>query len=99
LLGERDTMFKLSIGDTIYLANETLASSVIGKVTHYTVGKDINGEETILTVSVEGVTSFKLAKSNSWTTDTELWTVDEVNSCAPEYTLAEPSHELDGYNG
>ena len=79
-------MFKLSIGDTIYLANDSTDSSVIGKVTHYTVGKDVNGEELILTVSLEGITSFKLAKSNSWTTDNELWTVDEVNGSAPEWT-------------
>lgn len=82
-------MFKLSIGDTIYLANDSTDSSVIGKVTHYTVGKDINGEELILTVSLEGITSFKLAKSNSWISDDEVWTVDEVNSCAPEYVMPE----------
>ena len=82
-------MFKLSIGDTIYLANELLDSSVIGKVTSYTVGNDINGEEVILTVHLKGITSFKLAKSNSWTTNDEVWTVDEVNGSAPEYTLAE----------
>ena len=82
-------MFKLSIGDRIYLANDSTDSSVIGKVTSYTVGKDINGEEVILTVSLEGITSFKLAKKHSWVTDEEVWTVDEVNDCAPEYIISE----------
>jgi hypothetical protein len=82
-------MFKLSIGDTIYLANELTDSSVIGKVTSYTVGKDINGEELILTVHLKGITSFSLAKTHSWTSDEDIWTVDEVNSCAPEYVMPE----------
>jgi len=82
-------MFKLSIGDTIYLANDSTDSSVIGKVTSYTVGNDINGEEVILTVHLEGITSFTLAKKHSWTSDKEIWTVDEVNSCAPEYVMPE----------
>jgi hypothetical protein len=82
-------MFKLSIGDTIYLANDVLDSSVIGKVTSYTVGKDINGEELILTVHLEGITSFKLAKSNSWNNDKDIWTVDEVNGSAPKWTMPE----------
>lgn len=78
-------MFKLSIGDTIYLANESLDSSVIGKVTSYTVGNDINGEEVILTVHLKGITSFSLAKARSWVSDDDIWTVDEVNGSAPEW--------------
>jgi hypothetical protein len=82
-------MFKLSIGDTIYLANELTDSSVIGKVTSYTVGKDINGEELILTVDLKGITSFALAKKRSWTSDKDIWTVDEINGSAPEWIMPE----------
>jgi len=82
-------MFKLSIGDTIYLANEALDSSVIGKVSRYTVGNDVNGQESILTITVKGIDTFKIAQASTWQSLDELWQVDEVNGSAPQYVMPE----------
>jgi len=80
-------MFRLSIGDTIYLANEALDSSVIGKVSGYTVGNDVNGQQSILSIQVKGIDSFRIAQSQSWQSVDALWQVDEVNGSAPEWIM------------
>lgn len=68
-------MFKLSIGDTIHLVCPSSCCSVIGKVKSYTVGYDINDKEVIRTVDVKGITSFSIARTNRWASDSDIWKV------------------------
>jgi RNA:NAD 2'-phosphotransferase (TPT1/KptA family) len=79
-------MLSLNIGDTVLLTKGE--ATIFDKVAGFSVGKDYQGSNVVLYVKTEQGLGVKLGAEYRMY-ENEVWTVDEVNCCAPEYTLAE----------
>jgi hypothetical protein len=79
-------MLSINIGDTVLLTKGD--ASIFDKVAGFSVGKDYQGNNVVLHIKTEQGLGVNLGAEYRMYEDS-VWTVDEVNCSAPEYTLAE----------
>lgn len=82
-------MLQIKVGQRILLVkgDASITDTVIG----YSVGYTKDGEVAVLGVKLENTPTayYPLAKKYSIDSDSDLWTVDEIDCCAPEYVFDE----------
>lgn len=85
-------MLSLNIGDKVLLTKSGKDVSVFDIVKEYRVGSDVDGNPAVVYLMLENIGWVKITAEDSYDQvyqPEKIWTVDEVNCSAPEYTLAE----------
>ena len=95
MLDERVEMLSINVGDKVYLTKSGQDVSVFDIVKEYRVGSDVDGNPAVIYLDLKNVGWVKIAMEDSYDQvyqPEKIWTVDEVNGSAPEYTLAEQAN-------